>query len=101
MNNLEEFVCEKNQKPAGSYTFLSTQIENDFVRENLSILIEYGIPKSAVDKLSKYLCEKLNEDAVFDEIRKRQLLDKSGLIEYEKQKLRENLEKPPEKITYL
>ncbi len=101
MNNLQAFVCAENNQPAGSYTFLSTQIENDFVRENLSILIEYGVPKSAVDKLSIYLSDKLSEDAIFDEIRRKQLLDRADLIEYEKQKLRENLEKPAERISYL
>ena len=101
MNNLQAFVCAENNKPAGSYSFLSTQIENDFVRDNLSILIEYGVPKSAVDKLSIYLSEKLSEDAIIDEIRRKQLLDKADLIEYEKQKLMENLEKPAERISYL
>ena len=101
MNNLQAFVCAENNQPAGSYSVLSTQIENDFVRDKRSILIEYGVSKSAVDKLSMYLSEKLSEDAIFDEIRRKQLLDKANLIEYEKQKLRENLEKPAERISYL
>ena len=94
MNNLQEFVCETNGKPAGNYTFFSTQIENDFVRENLQILVEYGIPKSAIEKLGSRLTESISEDAIFDEIKNRHLLENSGLIEYEKEKLRENMEKP-------
>ena len=92
MNNLQTYVCEKKGKPSGNYCYFSTQIENDFVRENLSILVEYEIPKLAIDKISERLPSTINEDLIFDEIRNRGLLEKSGLIEYGKEKLKENRE---------
>jgi hypothetical protein len=61
------------------------------VRENLSILVEYGIPKSAIDKLSTKLPKDLDEDSVIDEIRNKRLFESSDLIEYEKEKIKENL----------
>jgi len=52
MNELQKYVCEKNGVIPGNYSFYSSQIENDFIRDNLTILSEYGIPTSAINKLS-------------------------------------------------
>jgi hypothetical protein len=90
MNSLQKFVCEKNHLKPGNYTFFSTQIENDFVRENLAILVEYGIPQSAIEKLGRRLPENLDEDCVLNEIENKNLVETSGLIEYEKEKIKEN-----------
>jgi hypothetical protein len=91
MNSLQKYVCEKNSLEPGDYTFFSNQIENDFVRENLSILVEYGIPKSAIDKLSKDLPKYLDEEGIIDEIRNKKLFENPDLIRYEKEKILENL----------
>jgi hypothetical protein len=91
MNSLQKYVCEKNSLEPGNYTSYSNQIENDFVRENLSILVEYGIPKSAIDKLSPKLPKDLDEDRVIDEIRSKKLFESSDLIQYEREKIIENL----------
>ena len=91
INNLQSYVCEKNGLPAGNYNFYSNRIENDFVRENLSILLEYGIPKSAIDKLKTEIPSSLNEDSVLDTIREKKLFQLPALIKYEKDKIIENL----------
>ena len=64
VSSLQQYVCEKNNLTPGNYTYYSSQLENDFVRENLSILVEFGIPKSAINKLQKLLPDKLNEDEI-------------------------------------
>jgi hypothetical protein len=91
MNSLQKYVCEKHDLEPGNYTYYSTQLENDFVRENLSILIEYGIPRSAVDKLTKHIPGTMSEEVIIEEIKSKKLFETSGLIEYEKEKLMENL----------
>ncbi len=91
MNSLQKYVCEEAGLKPGNYTRFSNQIENDFVRENLSILFEYGIPKSAIDKLSTMLPKDLDEDSIMDEIKNRKLFESSDLIEYEREKIMENL----------
>lgn len=91
INSLQKYVCEKNGLSAGNYSYYSNQIENDFVRENLSILVEYGIPKSAIKKLEQKLAANLDEDEILEEIKKRDLIDTSNLIQYEKEKMLENL----------
>ena len=91
INELQKYVCEINGLKPGDYSFYASQIENDFVRGNLSILVEYGIPKSAITKLEKHIPKDLNEDFVFDIIRGNKLIERAGLIEYEKEKIIDNL----------
>jgi hypothetical protein len=42
MNELQKYVCEKNNMDPGNYSYYANQIENDFIRDNLTILSEYG-----------------------------------------------------------
>ncbi len=91
MNELQKYICLKNDLEPGDYTVYANQIENDFVRRNLSILAEYGIPKSAIKKLENNIPQNLEEDDVLNEIRESNLIDNSELIDYEKEKIRENL----------
>jgi hypothetical protein len=44
MNELQKYVCENNNMDPGNYSYYANQIENDFIRDNLTILSEYGIP---------------------------------------------------------
>jgi hypothetical protein len=91
MNELQKYACEKNNLESGNYASYASQIENDFVRKNLSILVEYGIPKSAINKLENKISKDFDEDKILDEIRNRKLIETSELIDYEKEKIRENL----------
>jgi len=91
MNELQKYVCEKNNLEPGNYTHYASKIENDFVRGNLSILVEYGIPKSAINKLEKKISKDLDEDKILDEIKNRELIETSDLIDYEKEKISESL----------
>lgn len=91
INELQKYVCIKNSLKPGDYTFYANQIENDFIRGNLSILDEYGIPKSAIMKLEKKIPADLNEDHIFEEIKKNNLIEISNLNKYEKEKIIENL----------
>ncbi len=91
MNELQKFVCKRNNLEPGDYTFYASQIENDFIRGNLSILAEYGIPKSAIIKLENKIPSNLSEDYVFEEIKNKNFIENSNLNKYEKEKIQENL----------
>lgn len=91
INELQKYVCIKNSLKPGDYTFYGTQIENDFIRKNLSILAEYGIPNSAIIKLENKISANLNEDYIFEEIKNNNLIETSNLKKYEKEKIIENL----------
>ena len=75
-----------NIKP-GSYSFFVQQLENDFIRENLSILVEFGIPSNAVRRLENIIPANLSEDEVIDFIKKNRSNIKKKLLPYESERL--------------
>jgi hypothetical protein len=89
IDSLQNFVCLEKGLRSGSYSYFSNLIENDFLRENLTILSEFGIPSSAIRKLEKLIPEKLPQDDVIKTIRESKLFESSHFIEYEKNKLKE------------
>jgi len=87
VDSLQRYVCEKHGKKSGSYSYFVQQLENDFLQENLSILLEYGLPRSLVQKITKFLPENLSEDDVLNYIiqKKEQIMDL--LTPYERERL--------------
>lgn len=89
IDSLQNFVCLEKGLRAGSYSYFSNLIENDFLRENLTILSEFGIPSSAIRKLEKLISPNLAQDEVIKSIREKKLYEDSSFIEYERNKLKE------------
>lgn len=88
MNELQKYVCEKHRKPTGNYSFYASQIENDFIPNELSILFEYGIPTSAIKKMENELINKnLTEDEVVIKTRDILQQDQNDLLDYEKERI--------------
>ena len=93
VNELQRFVCaEKGIRP-GNYSFYASSIECDFIRDNLTILAEYGIPKSAIDKIERYIDKNLDQEKVLSEIVRKKVYDNPEFLKYEKQKILENHKK--------
>lgn len=74
VDSLQRYVCVQNGKKPGSYSYFVQQLENDFVGENLSILIEYGIPSNTVRQIANKIPSDLNEDDIVG------LLEKTGKL---------------------
>lgn len=91
VDSLQRYVCEKHNKRAGSYSYFVQQLENDFLKENLSILIEYGVPNDTIRHIAKYIPENLDEDEVILYIKKYMNRISSELLQYEKDRLRQCL----------
>jgi hypothetical protein len=91
MNELQKYVCEENGIEPGNYSYYASQIENDFIRDNLSILSEYGIPTSAINKLSLKIDKDLAESEVIEKVKK--ICDDKdlNLLQYEKSKIKNSL----------
>lgn len=87
VDSLQRYVCEKHNKKAGSYSYFVQQLENDFLKENLSILTEYGIPNDTIRRIAKYIPENLDEDGVILYIKKNMNRISSELLQYEKDRL--------------
>lgn len=84
VNSLQEYVCQKKHIACGSYLFYANLIENDFLSPNLTLLLEYNVPISAIRKIERFLPSDINEDSVLPFILRNQLEEKSGLIQYER-----------------
>ncbi|MCT4234968.1 DEAD/DEAH box helicase [Elizabethkingia anophelis] len=89
VDSLQSFVCSERGLRPGNYRYFSNLIENDFLRENLTILAEYGVPSSAIRKLEKLIPSEISQDEVVKIIRDSKLYNNNIFIEYEKNKLRE------------
>lgn len=87
IDSLQRYICEKYKLTAGSYSFFVQQLENDFISENLSILLEYGVPTSAIRKLDKILPKNLSEDEIIPYIKNNKNILYKSLIQYERDKL--------------
>jgi len=90
INSIQEFVCNESGLKPGNYTYFSNLIENDFIRENLVILSEYGIPTSAIRKLEDIISSKTPQEEVMKIIKSERLFDNKIFIEYERNKLKNN-----------
>lgn len=91
VHELQLYVCKQNNITPGNYTWYASQLENDFIQDNLTILSEYGIPKSAIEKLQKNIDDGLDEQSVIKKTI--EYMNKKGndLLIYEIEKINESL----------
>lgn len=87
VDSIQRLICERRNMRSGSYSFFVQQLENDFIRENLSILVEFGIPSNAVRRLESVIPANLSEDGVIDFIRKNRNDMNKILLPYERERL--------------
>lgn len=72
--------------PHGNYAYLSAAIENSFLNSSLSVLVDYDVPISAIQKLGRHLDGDHDWPTLMDRMRE---LDFSrlGLLPYERHRL--------------
>lgn len=87
VDSIQRLICERRHIKSGSYSFFVQQLENDFIRENLSILVEFGIPSNAVRRLESVIPDDLSEDGVIDYIRRNRNSMNEILLPYERERL--------------
>lgn len=75
---------------AGNYSYFANLIESDFIREDLSILSEYGVPSSAIRKLEGMISQGKDADSVLSIIKRKEILENPIFIDYERNKLKIN-----------
>jgi hypothetical protein len=88
-DSLQKFICSEYGLRPGDYSYFSNLIENDFLRENLTILSEFGVPSSAIRKLEKLIPSNINQDEVIQYIRAEKVYENKVFIEYERKKLKD------------
>ena len=55
VDSLQKYATSKLGLQSGDYSYVAEMIENEFVQSSLRILLEYGIPLSAVQKIQLFL----------------------------------------------
>ena len=93
VNNIQKYVCIKNNMEPGDYSYYASQLENDFVDDKLSILLEYGIPKSAIEKIQKYIDVKniLDDNELIENVTLLIKKKPNLFLKYEIEKIERNL----------
>lgn len=87
INSLQELVCKEEDLIPGNYLHYASNLENEFLTENLTILLEYGVPASAIYKLKDQFNSDISQDEVLSIIQKHKLYQSNKLLEYEQYKL--------------
>lgn len=90
INEIQKFICQEKGLAPGNYIHYANLIENDFIRENLAILSEYGIPNSAIRKIQDKIPSNLNQDEVLSYIKAKKIHLTKDLLEYERKKIIDN-----------
>ena len=90
VSELQEYVFKRAELEPGNYSYLSALLENQFFEGNLSILMDYDIPASAVRKLEGLFSGQESWQAIENRLRTVDL-KKMGLLDYEVKKLKSAL----------
>ncbi len=89
VDSLQKYATEKLGLPSGDYSYVAEMIENEFVQSNYRILLEFGIPKSAVQKiqvlfeLHRYATKDMSEDDILKLITEKKNFLSTYLSTYE------------------
>lgn len=89
VNSLQKYATEKLGLPSGDYSYVAEMIENEFVQSNFRILLEFGIPKSAVQKIQvlfemyHYVTKEMSEDEILILINEKKSFLRTYLSVYE------------------
>lgn len=90
VDSLQKYATAKCQLRSGDYSYVAEMIENEFIQSSLRILIEYGVPISAIQKIQLVMnmhgisADKITEDKAIELIRSHQEEFNKYLSEYEK-----------------
>ena len=87
INSLQEIVCNEIGIQPGDYSQFASIIENGFIPIHLTLLAEYGIPHSAIRKISKFIPAAIDDENLILYIKDHKLHLIKSLIKYEQDKL--------------
>lgn len=90
IQTIQQYVFQKHELPAGDYSYFAASLENEQVDGRLRMLVDFGVPSSAIKKISKAIPVELeSEDRVLNYIKNNFQEVSKNLIYYEKKLLAE------------
>jgi hypothetical protein len=69
MDGIQRYICKSLNIDSGSYSCFVQKLESDFLHDNLTILIEYGLPASTIRKIDSTIPTNIDDEAVLDYVR--------------------------------
>lgn len=88
LRTIQEYVYSQHLLPFGDYSYFSARLENEQVDDRLRMLIDFGVPTSAIRSISKTIPEYLkSEEEIIFYIKINFQSISQNLIEYEKKLL--------------
>ena len=93
LHSLQEFVAKEMGITPGNYLFYATSLENVFLPQNLSILIDMESLLQLFEKISTVVPNELTQDEALNFIRSNKIFldSKVDLLKYERDKFLQNL----------
>jgi Helicase conserved C-terminal domain len=88
LSEIQKFVCEEKGLQPGDYTVMANLIENAMLPNNLGVLLEYGLPPSAIRKIGAYIKGEMEPEELIRAIKALDL-DRLNLLPYEAEKLKD------------
>lgn len=90
-NEIQKIVAQEAGEEAANYSTFASMIEQDFLSNSSSVLLEYGIPASAINKIQHFLPENITEHEIINWLRtnKQSLFSSGLLLDYEQEKIYE------------
>lgn len=82
MSSLQAYVCGLKGRVAGNYNFFAGELQNETLPPSLAILLEYGVPHSAIRKLKGHVPKEIGEKQLLGLLKKLDL-SRLGLLGYE------------------
>ncbi len=91
IHEIQKYILSDKSLPHGNYLHYANLLENEFLNSNTSILSEFSIPSSAIRKMEPLIPDTINEDNILNFIAENEIHLKAGLIDYEINRIKENL----------
>lgn len=90
-NEIQKFICNKNNVPAGDYSYFISMIENDYISNRASILLEFDLPITAIKTLDALVPQYVEADDFLKYIKENQEVLLVMLPLYEQERLKREI----------
>lgn len=90
-NEIQKLIAQELGMEEANYVAFASALEQEFLLEQPSLLLEYGIPASAIDKIQHMFPSDLRDDSIMNWLKtnSQQVLSNDALLDYEKEKINE------------
>lgn len=88
LSEIQKYVCQEKGRQSGDYGVLANLIENSFLPSHLAVLLEYGLPPSAIRKIGEHIKQEMEPEELITTIKSLDV-NKLGLLPYEVEKIKD------------